>query len=367
MSLKNQRFNLYIGGINPIETKKGTRLFFLLSGEHETLPASEVKAILEAEGYDFKLLEKLDQVIRIEADENCVEAIKLRAAFTRLCALEIFTCEAKTNKILQAAQFTSPNQVLRDGQSFAVRVKRVRKYSSKADVMTLERKLGELILNEKTKAKVNLKNPDKTFVGILTSGKFVFGIKLAEILPKPFVERRPKKKPFFHPSAMHAKLARCMVNLATPRTGEFLLDPFCGTGSTLIEAALIGCHVLGLDVQRRMIRGTRRNLAYFNIKPEGIIVADAKNPPVRKIDCIVTDPPYGTSATTLKRTTEQIVNEVLAAVKDMLKKGQKLCIASPKTLNIGQLGAALGYKHLDSHFVYVHRSLTREIAVFEKV
>jgi tRNA G10 N-methylase Trm11 len=51
----------------------------------------------------------------------------------------------------------------------------------------------------------------------------------------------------------------------------------------------------------------------------------------------------------------------------MLKKGQKLCIASPKTLNIGQLGAALGYKHLDSHFVYVHRSLTREIAVFEKV
>jgi tRNA (guanine10-N2)-dimethyltransferase len=158
-----------------------------------------------------------------------------------------------------------------------------------------------------------------------------------------------------------------MVNLAMPRIGQFLIDPFCGTGSTLIEAALIGCRVLGLDVQRRMIRGTRRNLAYFNIKPEGVIVADAKNPPVRKIDCVVTDPPYGTSATTLKRTTEQIVKEVLVAVKDMLKKGQKVCIASPKTLNIGQLGVALGYKHLDSHFVYVHRSLTREIAVFEKV
>jgi tRNA (guanine10-N2)-dimethyltransferase len=343
------------------------KLFFLLSGEHETLPTLEVKAILEAEGYDFKLLEKLDQTIRIEADSNCVEAIKRRAAFTRLCALELFSCEAETSKIVKATHSISLNEVLEDGESFVVRVKRVKNHSSKADIMTLERKLGELILNEKTKAKVNLKNPDKTFVGILTDGKFICGIKLAEILPKPFVERRPKKKPFFHPSAMHAKLARCMVNLAKPKTGELLLDPFCGTGSTLIEAALIGCRVLGLDIQRRMARGSLRNLAHFNIKPEGVIVADAKNPPIKKIDCVVTDPPYGTSATTLKRTTKQIVEEVLIAVKDMLNEGRRVCIAAPKTLNIGQLGVALGYKHLDSHFVYVHRSLTREIAIFEKV
>ena len=328
---------------------------------------SEVKAILEAEGYDFKFLEKLDQIIRIEADENCVEAIKRRAAFTRLCALELFSCEAEIGKIVKTMQLASLNRVLRDGESFVVRVKRVKDYSANADTMTLERKLGEVFLNKSKKAKVNLKNPDKTFVGILTDGKFVFGMKLAEILPKPFVERRPKKKPFFHPSAMHAKLARCMINLAKPKTGELLLDPFCGTGSTLIETALIGCRALGLDVQRRMVRGSLRNLTHFNIEPEGVIVADAKNPPIRKIDCVVTDPPYGTSATTLKRTTKQIVEEVLTAVKNTLSNGQRVCIAAPKTLNIGLIGTLLGYKHLDSHFVYVHRSLTREIAVFEKV
>jgi len=328
---------------------------------------SEVKAILEAEGYDFKFLEKLDQIIRIEADENCVEAIKRRAAFTRLCALELFSCEAEIGKIVKTMQLASLNRVLRDGESFVVRVKRVKDYSANADTMTLERKLGEVFLNKSKKAKVNLKNPDKTFVGILTDGKFVFGMKLAEILPKPFVERRPKKKPFFHPSAMHAKLARCMINLAKPKTGELLLDPFCGTGSTLIEAALIGCRALGLDVQRRMVRGSLRNLTHFNIESEGVIVADAKNPPIRKIDCVVTDPPYGTSATTLKRTTKQIVEEVLTAVKNTLSNGQRVCIAAPKTLNIGLIGTLLGYKHLDSHFVYVHRSLTREIAVFEKV
>ena len=342
------------------------KLFFLLSGEHETLPASELKAILEAEDYAFKPLEKLDQTIRIEADPNCTEAIKHRASFTRLCGLELFSCEADTNKIVKAAHSISLNEVLKDEESFVIRVKRVKNHSSKANTMALERKLGELVLKEKV-TKVNLKNPDKTFIGILTDGKFIFGIKVGEILPKPFVERRPKKKPFFHPSAMAAKLARCMVNLAKPKTGELLFDPFCGTGSMLIEAALIGCHVLGSDIQKRMARGSLKNLAYFNINPEGVIVADAKNPPITKIDCVVTDPPYGRSATTRKRTTKQIVEEVLITVHDMLDNGRRVCMAAPKTLNIGHMGIVLGYKLLESHFVYVHRSLTREIAIFEKV
>jgi tRNA (guanine10-N2)-dimethyltransferase len=158
-----------------------------------------------------------------------------------------------------------------------------------------------------------------------------------------------------------------MVNLAKPKAGELVFDPFCGTGSTLIEAALIDCRVLGLDIQGRMAKGSLKNLAYFNIKPEGIIVADARNPPITRIDCVVTDPPYGRSATTLRRTTRQIVEEVLISVRDMLDKGRRICVAAPKTLNVRRIGTVLGYKHLESHFVYVHRSLTREIAVFEKV
>jgi len=343
------------------------KLFFLLSGEHETLPVSELKAILEAEGYTFKTLKKLDQALRLEANLNCVEAIKHRAALTRICGLELFSCEAETSKIVKAMRSTNLNEVLKEKESLAVRIKRVKNYASKIDVMALERKLGELVLNSATKTMVNLKNPDKTFIGILTEEKLIFGVKLAEIPPKPFVERRPGKKPFFHPSAMPAKLARCMVNLAKPKTEEIVLDPFCGTGSMLIEAALIGCRVLGLDIQRRMARGSLKNLAYFKIKPEGVMVADARNLPITKIDCVVTDPPYGRSATTLKRTTKQIVEEVLMGIHGMLGKGRRVCMAAPKTLNVGCTGTALGYKHLESHFIYVHRSLTREIAIFEKV
>ncbi len=343
------------------------RLFFLLSGENETLPPSELKAILEAEKYPFRILETLDQVLRLEADPSCVETIKRRAALTKICAAELFTCNAKTRTIIKAIQSTNLNNVMEEHDTFAVRIRHVKAYAPKIDTMTLERKLGKHILENTAKTKVNLKNPDKTFTGILTNEKLIFGVKLAEIKPKPFVERRPRKKPFFHPSAMPSKLARCMVNLAQPRAGKLVLDPFCGTGSMLIEAALIGCRVLGLDVQRRMIRGCSKNLNHFGIEPEGLILTDGRKPPITQANCVVTDPPYGRSATTLRLTTKQIVEEVLASLQDMLKTEQRICIASPKTLNIACIGEELGYKHLESHFAYVHRTLTREIAVFKKV
>jgi tRNA (guanine10-N2)-dimethyltransferase len=343
------------------------RLFFLLSGEHETLPAAELKAILEAEGYAYKVLEKLDQVLRIEADTKCVEAVKRRAALTRVCALEIFMCKAEPSEAVKALRSVNIGELLKRGETFAVRVKHIKSHARHVDGMTLERKLGEIILNMAENAKVNLQTPQKTFVGLLTDNKFVFGLKLADVPPKPFMDRRPKNRPFFHPSAMPPKLARCMVNLAKPKASELMFDPFCGTGSLLIEAALIGCRVLGADIQRRMVKGSKANLAFFGIKPEGLTVADAKNPPLTMVDCVVADPPYGKSATTFKRTTKQIIEECLNAVYDILSRSGHVCMAAPKTVGISQIGTTLGYKHIESHFVYVHRSLTREIAVFKKV
>ncbi|MEM3055164.1 MAG: DNA methyltransferase [Candidatus Bathyarchaeia archaeon] len=342
------------------------KLFFLLSGEHETLPVSELKAIFEAEGHAYKVLEKLDQVLRVEASPECVKAVKNRAALTRLCGLELFTCEAEPSQAMKAIRAVNLDEALKRGESFEVRIKHVKTHGQQVDSMALEGKLGEIILQITEGAKVNLRNPEKTFTGFLTDNKLVFGLKLAEISAKSFTERRAKKKPFFHPSAMPPKLARCMVNLAKPKAGELVFDPFCGTGSILIEAALIGCRVAGLDVQRRMVKGSLRNFTHFGVKPEGLVMADARNPPIKAVDCVVADPPYGRSATTLRRTTKQIIEEVLKAVYGMLERGRRICMASPKTIEISSISEDLGYKHLESHFVYVHRSLTREIAVFEK-
>jgi tRNA (guanine10-N2)-dimethyltransferase len=344
------------------------KLFFLLSGENPSLPAAEVKAILEAEGYTYKNPECLDQTLRLEAELGSVQAVQVRSAYTRVCALELFVSNANLTDIAKAATETDFKSVLKPGESFAVRINRIKNYADEAlNTMVLEGKLGRQILNGTEGTKVSLKNPDKTFIGVITDEKLVLGLKLTDITSKTFSERRPRKKPFFHPSAMPSKMARCMVNLAHGKAEALVLDPFCGTGTSLIEATYIGCRAVGVDAQRRMILGTRKNLRHFNISAEGLLLADARKLPFTKVDCVVTDPPYGRSSSTLKSTTKALVEEVLASAYSLLVVGQRICIASPKTLNIKAIGTTHGYRHVESHFAYVHRTLTREICVFEKV
>lgn len=344
------------------------KLFFLLSGENPTMPASEVKAIMEAEGHKYKDIQLLEQVLRIQAKTECAKVVQKRAAFTRMSALEIFVCDATQSAIAKAASKIDFKKILAPKETFAVRVTRIKNYAdNELNTMTLEINLGGIIAQNAKEAKVKLKQPDKTFVGIITNDLLVFGLKLTEMTIKTFSERRPRKKPFFHPSAMPSKLARCMVNLALGKADALLLDPFCGTGSTLIEATLVGCRALGVDAQRRMIKGSKKNLKHFGLQAEGLVLADTRKLPLASVDCVVTDPPYGKSSSTLKSTTKKLVEEILSSSYQLLGIGQRVCIASPKTLDISRQGVALGFKHVESHFAYVHRTLTREICVFEKV
>jgi tRNA (guanine10-N2)-dimethyltransferase len=342
------------------------KLFFLLSGEHQTLPVSEAQAILEAEGYYYRILENLTQVLRLEADFNSVESIKFRSALTRICCQEIFNCGASISEILANIGSASLDEFIGEEKSFAVRVRRVKGVTPELRGVELEGKLGERILEKVKTARVNLSNPQKTFFGVLTDKRFIFGLKTAEIIPKPFSERRPRRRPVFHPTAMPAKLARAMVNLAQPRRGELVLDPFCGTGGMLVEAGLIGCRVLGFDAKPHMLRGGLKNILHYGIKLEGVAIADARYPPVSEVDCIVTDPPYGRSASTLGTSTRRIVEDFLSAVGDKISRGRRICMAAPKTVRIDDAGEEAGFKHIESHFVYVHRSLTRQIVVLEK-
>ena len=341
------------------------KLFFLLSGAHQTLPVSEVQAILEAEGYKYQILERMTQVLRLEADSDSVKAIQSRSALTRICCQEIFNCDPGLSEILDNIRASALDEFI-EKESFAVRVRRVKGAIPELDRVGLERKLGEQILEAVKTTRVDLSNPQKTFFGVLTDKRFVFGLKTAQIIPKPFSERRPRRRPFFHPTTMQSQLARVMVNLAQPKKGDLVLDPFCGAAGILVEAGLIGCRVLGFDAKPHMLRGGRKNLQHFEIDPEGVVIADARYPPVTMTDCIVTDPPYGRSASTLGTSTKLIVEDFLSAISNRIPKSRRICMASPQTVKIVEIGEGAGFKHIESHFVYVHGSLTREIVVFEK-
>ena len=96
------------------------------------MPASEVKAILEAEGYLYGNAEEFDQVLRLETDVGCVQAVQVRSAYTRVCALELFVSNANLTDIAKAASETDFKAVLKPGESFAVRINRIKNYADQA-------------------------------------------------------------------------------------------------------------------------------------------------------------------------------------------------------------------------------------------
>jgi len=77
---------------------------------------------------------------------------------------------------------------------------------------------------------------------------------------------RDRNKPYrdIKRGMLPPKVARIMVNLATQgKPGLTLADPFCGTGTILAEAMMVGCHVLGSDINPAAISGAEKNLSWL--------------------------------------------------------------------------------------------------------
>jgi tRNA G10 N-methylase Trm11 len=97
------------------------------------------------------------------------------------------------------------------------------------------------------------------------------------------------------------KLARTMINLSMVSSDKKIYDPFCGSGTVLTEAALMGfTELFGSDISEQALRDTRRNLTWVKEEydksfEETIFEANATNieQTLPQIDLIVTEPYLG--------------------------------------------------------------------------
>ncbi|MCD6434912.1 MAG: RsmD family RNA methyltransferase [Clostridiales bacterium] len=243
---------------------------------------------------------------------------------------------------------------------FKLRIKDLtRKYKHK--VSLLERYLAKYIWQGINNPSVDLKKPKTTIYIILTSKHFYI-IKLSwEAQTNRFKDREPNSKPAFHPTILKPWLARVLVNLA--RTKKELLDPFCGTGSILMEGALIGAKVYGSDLDSRMLDRTKENLEHFNIKAKlRKIDATKLSKYYKKISAIVTDPPYRRSSYSSKENISELYNEFLKEASVILEKNKYICLMIPKGVKI-KIPRELKLK--EQAELYVHGGLTRRILVLK--
>jgi tRNA (guanine10-N2)-dimethyltransferase len=342
------------------------RLFFVVSGEHRTLPHAEIRAILQARGIGFKETAASRKLLRVKADRSALDAVARRSVMYEQCGIEIAATGPSKERLLGLLPRLDFTRHFAKRRSFAVRSLRVGRAFRYLNRATLEREIGGVLQAKSQGVKVNLDFPEVTFLCIISPRGLLLGEVTHSRVPGLIASRRPRKRPVFHPSTMQPKLARCIVNLARPPDDAVLLDPFCGVGGILLEAVAISCRAIGVDADPRMIRGARTNLRHYGAEPLGLVIADATKIPIHRVESIVTDPPYGREASTHGRKLHTLLREFLPTAHDILSKKGYVCICCPSELRILSIARRVGFKFVESHLLYVHRSLTRRIVVLRK-
>ncbi len=343
-------------------------LAFELSGEHETLPAGEILACMRSLDIEHTVVKSEGQclILKIGDETPAISTLpallSARLAMTHHIIAVIFECRLSESSILGSV--IDAEIAISRGETFSVRARKIQQ--SPITTERMERLIGEVIFerNRVNGARVNLTSPDHRFRAILTDDSCIFGEVLASTERREFEERKPHKKAFFYPGAISPKVARAIVNLCEIRTGNRVLDPFCGTGGILVEAGMIGASVIGIDVQESMVRGARMNLGAHGFEYQ-LICGDACNLPLRdqSIDVVVTDPPYGRSAVVMAESIVSLYRYALFEMHRVIVDGGHAVVVSDFELPWTD---EIGFTTIELHTQRVHRSLTRYILVLEK-
>jgi len=339
---------------------------FHLSGEAPELALAEVKALFDTYGLKYKIADKKGHLalVESEANEKQIRRLSERSALIKSAGLLVATL-----KNLELKNFDKINwsfvQI-----PFAVRVEDLIGLTQAG----IEAKLAGPIwwhLERKGKLpEVNLTNPKTTVYFIIDKNKIYVQKLLWKAQKGRFEAREPIKKPAFHPTALKPKLARLLVNLSRVKEKELVLDPFCGTSSTLIEAALIGTKIAGVDIDEDMINASKINLKFYKIKNHNLILGNAtkleKEFKKNSVDAIATDPPYGRSSRVGAKNILELYKGFLISANNVLKKGRYLAMLYPHYAKIEKFVQKNKWKTIDKGSWYVHGGLTRKCLVLQK-
>lgn len=317
------------------------KLLFLLSGEHPDLPWRELECVCQ-------VTDRRKQV----AVGECSDTSSLeRLSFTHIVMEYLGECGPSTENIRDLLTSLS----IHSEKPFAGRVKKIEDCETKTSASELERLIGSCISGP-----VSLKDPVEEFRLICSEEKCYFGRVILHIDRGAYNDRRPGDRAFFHPGVMMPRTARALANLALVKPGEILLDPFCGTGGILIEGELLQANPVGMDMDRFMIWGCRKN-----IHGSDLIRSDAVRLPVKSgtIDAVVTDLPYGQSVSILAETMEHLYINALREMYRVLKPGKRAVVVTHR--DISDIAGKI-FTVLQKHDQRIHKSLTRRILVLEK-
>ncbi len=305
--------------------------FFVLSGEHQQLARDELVCI--SKSYDANTRHLVESRLVIIKSKITWKKIAKRATFVRVAGNLVGTFDDISKIELPVSR----------PDTFACRV--VNLSSKKINTSLMERDVGA-ILKKRIDSKVSLSNPALTIYLVITDNNRYIGYADA-------LEYQRPKKAIKYPTELDWKLGRCMVNLSQLKEGKTICDPFCGTGTILLEAESMGIRSIGIDFDSKMCEITSKNLAANGYKSR---VVNSTYHHILKIkdktDAIVTDVPYGIASRS-SMPPKKIIEDLLSVVP----KKMRTVLVYKKGMYIKEFDKAKKYE------IFRHKSLTRVIVV----
>lgn len=191
----------------------------------------------------------------------------------------------------------------------------------------------------------DLSMPQHRFIVVVGSEGWTFGEVVAE---SDASYRRHESKPWTTSSSLDSRFARGLVNLVPD--ARSVLDPCCGAGSIVVEAASLGLDAFGVDWKPAMVGMTTQNLAHFGYHAT-VVRADSRSHH-QTADAIVTDLPYGHAIDGDEPTIRAILDRAVTLAPQAV-------IVAPADISTWLDGA--GYNDIGVHTVLKRRGFTRWI------
>ncbi|MHA2433905.1 MAG: TRM11 family SAM-dependent methyltransferase [Candidatus Thorarchaeota archaeon] len=158
---------------------------------------------------------------------------------------------------------------------------------------------------------------------------------------------RDETRPFMSAEiSTSPKICRTLLTLSGARPGDTVLDPFCGTGTLLMEAAMLGMKCVGIDIEQSMVKGAGQNLKWLGSGlgewiDFKLIKGDARNTAKLiegQVDAVAFEPHLGPiyserpsleDATASVDELTQLYRDVLESLESCLRPGGRIAMTLP--------------------------------------
>lgn len=324
------------------------QFFFELSGESKDMPIAEAIRCLEAETDSFEVVSSGPGYMVASFDPGYLDGVADRIALTHSMGLYLGR--------YTPGDISGLEDVVLPQGTFAIRAKRFQGMMKDVDSQGLIRRIGSILSKNND---VNLREPDVVVRMQMCDGVHLYieqRVTETDLLEK----RKVGERPFFSPISLHPKYARALINLTGVKRGGLVLDPFCGTGGIVIEAAEMGMKAVASDFDEEMVIGCQENMDFYGLELYDHDVLDIGDIGDRfpGMAAVCTDPPYGRSTKTGGEDIDEIYRRAGEAIPKALEHGARAGVVLPHEVRFPSM-------EFDGMYLQrVHGSLSRHYHVF---